>query len=317
MIPHPPLLLEEFLPPCRVSLNHPGLFEFLNARGSLWLGTLHQKIAKKQFEINLNEMIWNLTATEDYNKKEFIDHRMNLIRYSLTNDWLAPVVWNRELSWELGGSRLLATGIVHDDYWKRLPILCYEPHGRVPNDLLGNYQLIDNAQDFINIFDTARSKGIDVLLDIFPTNDPPGYWFSIHIYDVYNDTSNTPSAYKNYLQWYKIFKNSNKLKVFTQWPGLLKDSENFWDLTIDSRPIFVDPARPSKLSRNWQQRRYAWDDGVDHELYISNPVSIDLSHLLIWMELRCHAFIDREWNFALIRKHDRDCVERFIKIPKV
>jgi hypothetical protein len=105
------------------------------------------------------------------------------------------------------------------------------------------------------------------------------------------------------LRTWQAKNNQPNLEIYTDWPELISDSVSMWNYQISGSfsqlgHKMLYPGHLEKLAKNEHEstetRKYV--------LYVKNPVKIDLSEFLLWIDLNHTTFVDQDWNFVLYRR---------------
>jgi hypothetical protein len=104
-------------------------------------------------------------------------------------------------------------------------------------------------------------------------------------------------------QWVKHYGPTPTIGIYTNWPELITDSKNSWNIKFLGDFSVIDTMAEPKLHR-WTARVHDrhFDLDYPHCLYIKDPVPIDLSVLKLFMDLKHAVYLDVHEHFVLYRR---------------
>jgi hypothetical protein len=292
-------------------LDTPGMVDFINQHGQLWVGFLNKDDFTKKFSQLHQNFLYNLKYLDriEIEKHDSIKFQYNLIRNSVTQQWWSPVFLNNLDNWTTGNSRLLATGITKHNPWQHLKILLISKSMPTELELLTE---INTDQELKQHF--IQPAGYQVLLG-FSKNTQEELQPAIFRKDLYekNKTIKTTNFFEDYVAWRKIYKNPT-LKIHTNWPELIKDSQNIWNIEHvgpSLRSDILSKAYVEKFSRQFYE-----DKVTEHRLIVNDPVKLDVSNFLYFADLTHTNYIDNDWKFLFFRPGSTEYKNTFISITE-
>lgn len=283
------------------------LLTYVNQHGSLYTGTLipseFQKIINSDRYYTLSVLKTIKDSREITPNIQRVWFYLHMIRESIKNPWRWPAIANEideKLYFYTGLGRLLATGMCQPDPWKKVNVLLY-----CPNNVSSTHKLFDNLQrintdsdlhQVLNLNYTVNynsyinpdlhlsfrqeSKDLLVLTQMYDGN-------VIHHYD----------AGKEYLEdliaWKKIYSNRRTLKIYTDWPENIIDSQSAWTV------VHAGLSPGIKIRETLLYNEFNNQSG-EYIFYVATPRKLDVSELLSWINLKSTSYININWEFALI-----------------
>jgi len=307
------MTLDEFdgqVLPCVVNLPNDKIIEFIRQTGNVWYGPLKKHIFTYRFQTLLTDMLISLAEADDIVKKKsykiaHIDFTLNLVDQAISiNAWNWPTVIYNLNNWEYGNTRLLATGLTKSYPWLHYNMLAIGQ--KTLPDFIIEPMEIANSSDFNNalgIFNWKIPTSIQpvIFMEVKENKLLNIAFREIDHYDK-NVTGPEPAHFADYYKWYKISYPCPRIGIYTNWPNHIIDTQKFWNFEILGASPWVDSARPAMLDNYSQNTKFS--SGIDHVLYVNDPMIIDLSQLLFWMDLKHNQYADTQWRFSLSRQSD-------------
>lgn len=290
------------------------LSEYINRFGNLIFGPLRQEFFCRQFNASKKQHLsWLINSSFDNFKEvqpvQFYMHMMHQAQKISTWRWPGLINDTNDFRWVNGNSRLFATGMTKQN----------------PSELL-NFLILQN---FSLPIDTHIERPIAVtndtilhtVLNVSQDDDP---WVPhcevILNYDVNNNEEilelsgikdptdftdhNTAGEHllSNFLAWRQHYGPQPQLNVYTNWPELITNTHNAWDVKIDGNVDWIksDMLYPAHLERHIRNLHNATNN--NHTLIIVEPRPVDVAELLCWIDLNHTAFIVNDWSLALYRR---------------
>jgi hypothetical protein len=310
------LVFNNYPLPVTVDLPQPGLLDFINQFGDLWVGKLSVDYFIHLFCERKQQLLDNITSyfTNNRNDDRIVDSnfRLSMIQKSLIETWRQPGFMYYNQPPVTGNSRLLASGLGHQSPWDNFNFLVFAPKNVEVKQVLNPVKVVSddqlwqilgldkNPRDVVtqllldNRFDSARPSEIDLV-------------FINHNFYQKNQIQILTDYVDNYQRWQSRYKNQNNkfnIGIFTDWPDQIFNTDNFWNVTIlgPSKVLksrIVNPANFEKIA--WDEH-YNKSVDIDHVLWINHSRKIDLAELLFWTNLNYTTYIDQYWEFILYRR---------------
>jgi hypothetical protein len=308
--------------PCVVKLPNAELIDFVKQIGSVWYGPVKKHVFISRFQTLLTNMLISLNEAGDIvNNKSYkiphIDFTLNLVEQAIAiNAWNWPAVIYNLNDWEYGNTRLLATGLTKSYPWLHYNMLAIGQTDE-PDFIIEPTEII-NSSDF--------NSALGILNWKIPTNIQPVIFMEVtekkllniafREIDHYkkNRTDSERDYFADYYEWYKITYPRPRIGIYTSWPEQITDTQKFWDFEILGMTPWVYADRPGALDFHVQMTKFP--PGIDHILYVNNPLAIDLSQLLFWMDLKHNQYADTQWRFSLARRTNQ-IKTKFISVVDV
>lgn len=289
------------------------LLPLLHVFGKLYHGTVNRSYFDQLFQIKKQEFIKQLkNLTADSEKSA--NFRLQMVRLALTTEWKWPACINlvgAEPEWATGNSRILATGFTKTNPEQHLTVLFFDHTGADVSWWLDNYVEITTDEQLHTVlgmkYDVIQSQAIELFANLKQSNDQTCLFLHGVIDEELTGSQHSQeeielTALNNLKQWQHRY-GKPRLEIYTDWPELLTDSNSIWDYQIVgdikslSHHIFL-PGHLERLATN----EHGSAETRDHVLYVKTPRAIDLSELLIWVDLEHTTFIEQAWDFVLYRR---------------
>ena len=298
-----------------------GLVDFMRQFGTVWYGTLTQTQFVAKFKRRMFSMLAELTDIENIMMNQ--QYKIDQIRFNLEladnaqkiNRWYWPAVAYNYIDWPTGNSRMFASGLTHARPWENLEVLaiCQDQQP----DFLDNPVEIKTDQQFNNLlrFSEWSSTSLipEIFLEITPSNQ---FSVSFNEIDPYlKHKTSVANRFDEYLQWSQQNPSGTKIGIYTDWPEQISDSFNYWDYKILGPSHWHNPARPASIEN--VTHRPTWPENTDYLLYVTNPMHIDLSQFLIWMDNKHYQYADMSWKFAMVTKKSSNRLTKMISIADI
>jgi hypothetical protein len=315
----------------QVEINNlkKGLVPFISQYGQLCYG----QYTKKEFvdryntlkELTITNLLDAQTLTDWADYKLFSTaFYMHMCRIALQQQWIWPALVSRidnRLEHTSGNSRLFATGMCKRDPCNNYNVLLLESIERNPASVLQEYQTIVNDQQLHQILNVEYSEECyqPDLVNIGLTVTDSGNLILSYINNNTFHESVTPETqelWKNFVAWQAKYGIRPTIKIYTDWPELITNTQNAWNVEIagSSKTMYQTIFHPGHLEN--RVRSLHDENAIDsgsHVMYIIKPRKIDLSELMCWTDLKHTTFIDNDWNFILYRQ-DQTYSSTFVSV---
>ena len=299
----------------------PGLIKFLNQFGSVWYGTLTKKEFVAKFNRRMFSMLSELTDLDNIIINQ--DYKIDQIRFNMDlaaaaqkiENWYWPAVAYNYIDWPTGNSRMFATGLTHSEPWKALPVLAI-CQSECPDFLDDPVEIVTDSQ-FNQLIGFEKWAGPGMIPEVFLELKPNGQ-FSITFREIdpyLKHKKSDRNRFNEYLTWFNQNQSKVRIGIYTDWPDKICDSFSYWDYEILGTSPFVDPKRPGTLEKNTLNPN--WPQDVNYLLLVTNPMQIDLSQFLIFIDTKHYQFADKDWRFSLISKQGLDKSTKIVSIVDI
>lgn len=293
-----------------------GLMPFVSAYGDLYFGKFSREFFKTRFEYVRSVFLQNLIKAPrltDWSDFALFSSAfyMYMCRICQQENWQWPALCYRvgnEIEQSSGLSRMLATGMCRPDPWQHLNVLLLQNKNQSPDNVLVDYELITTDQQLHDVLGTEFSQEFfqipDVNLGL--TVDDNNVLKLIYINDgEFHQTvsEQTQTLWQNLVHWHERYGSRPRLQIYTDWPQLVHNSENFWDIEIagPSKHIRQNIFLPGHIERAVRGLHETQPPPQVHVMHIVNPVPVDVTELLCWLDLEHTTFIDKNHNFVVYR----------------
>jgi hypothetical protein len=293
------------------SIDTPGIVDFINQHGQLWVGLLSKDCFIQKFSQSYQNFLFSLKHFDqlEIKKHDSIKFQYNLTRHSLTHQWWSPVFLNNLDNWHVGNTRLLATGITKNNPWQHLKVLLISKSVPTGLEFLTKINTDEELkQHFI------QPAGYQVLLG-FSKSTQEDLQPAIFRKDLYkkNKPAEITDFFDDYLEWKKIYKNPT-LKIYTNWPELIKDSQNIWHIEHSGPSLKINTLSNAYVEKF--SRQFYADKVTEHCLIVNDPVKLDVSSFLCFADLTHTNYIDNDWKFLFFRPGSIEYKNTFIYIAE-
>ena len=307
-----------------------GIIPFLKQFGDLYFGTLKPEVFSdryEKFKRELHCILGNqdlLECSDDWDELKSQDpYRYSLIKTA--GFWLEMMRVNQESDWQWpalieqaneipdflnGRSRLIATGTVKKDPWNHIKFLIWSPHGSEISKISQDATLLYHDRDLHKVLgleydDQEYHQPQQSYLGVQLVNGKVTFEFFNNVYDgAY--TENTKKYWQNHRSWKQRYGAKPVLKVYTDWPDLLRDRQQAWNWQVlgSCRSMIEPVVNINQLGSVewWVRRAVASEQKHDHVLYVLQPRHIDISDLMFWTDLDHSTYLSSDGAFVLHRK---------------
>jgi hypothetical protein len=284
------------------------LMTYVKQHGSLYTGTLIPTEFQKIFNFDKNYILKTIgkikNSSEITPNIQRVWFYLHLIRECIKNSWRWPAIANEingQLYFYAGLGRLSATAMCQPDPWKKLNVLLYCPNNTSnTHKLFDNLQLINTDKELhqaLNLkYPTEHNHhgASELQLSFRHEND-----HSLILTQMYDGNSvHHYQAGIEYLEdllaWKNIYGERPTLKVYTNWPEKIVDSQQCWKI------VHAGPSPGIKISENLLYNQFNNLTVTEHMFYATTSRTIDVSELLGWVNLKFTSYISLNWEFALL-----------------
>jgi hypothetical protein len=309
--------------------NHD-LIKFLNLFGNLYYGTVDPTVFTMLFREKKHKFLKNLISIQPQDLPD-LEFGLRMIRTAQNCEWKWPAFVNivdpdSGPEWATGGSRLLASGICKNNPWQTLPVLLFDQVGIKTDQWICNSVEVNTdlvLHELLGIkFNQLQSPELQMSSVLRQVNGQP----RLFLHGLLDDQLDGPQHSQDLIdltlvsqlqKWQEQYGPTPKLKIYTDWPDLIEDSLNIWDIEIVGNMLqfkhqLFNPGHLERLARNEHES----GTDVSHIMYVKNPVKIDLSEFLLWADTEHTTFIEQDWNF-LIYRQDKCYQSKIINFSKI
>jgi predicted restriction endonuclease len=96
------------------------------------------------------------------------------------------------------------------------------------------------------------------------------------------------------LSWKDVYGPKPTLKVHTDWPEKIVDSQQAWNV------VHAGPSPDIKIRETMLCNQFNNSAVPEHVFYVTTPRRLDVTELLSWVNLKSTSYISVNWEFALI-----------------
>jgi hypothetical protein len=293
-----------------------GLIPFIQEYGDLYYGKFSPEYFKQTFNATRSLFLKNLIrAPELTNWKDYCLYSssfyMFMTRVCQTESWVWPALCVRRsdstITQTSGISRIVATGMCKKDPWSHLNALFLESKNKDPSLILTDAVKVDNDQTLhqkLNLefsTDTFQTSQAKLSLTVDASGDLIFDYINNHrFHDTI--TPETQTLWTDLVSWHQKYSKP-RLKIYTDWPELVDNQENFWDIEIagPSKPIYQSIFYPGHIEREIQLLHGSNPEKNLHVMHIIKPRYINVTELLCWLNTKHTTFIDRNFEFIVYR----------------
>jgi hypothetical protein len=295
-----------------------GIVPFIQQFGNLYYGHLNLSSFKQiysELKRNLVKKLITIDQITEETVLETVEFGLHLCQSVVKPpQWNYPATvtrWNQELRWNTGKNRLLATGITGiKNPHTYLKILCLEQADKNINDFLDCPTHITSDRQLNEIFglnyDNNRSHRL--VLNTRLLKDTTGHSLWLEIVsdgEKYNIEKSGKLALSKYQQWREKYGRRPELHVYTDWPEMLHNTQNAWNV-VHAGPSYLKPVeRPGFLERqikfNVFENSHPFAEIYPHTLFIVEPSKINLEELLFYINLDHTMYIGNDYKYLLYR----------------
>jgi len=293
-----------------------GLVPFLSSYGDLYYGKFSVEFFTTRFKINRRLFLQNLISAPqltDWDQFALFSSAfyLHMCRVCQTESWIWPSLCFREgdkITQTSGLSRMVATGICKPEPWQHLNVLFLENKGQSPDTVIADYEKITTDEQLHRVLNAEFSNeffqvpGVSIGITVNSQNCVKlNYVNNGQDHTPVNDT--TRGLWANLVAWHQKYGRQPKLKIYTDWPDLIQDSENFWDIELagPSKPIHEKIFFPGHIERAIRELHESNPAPHEHVVHIVKPVKLDVTELLCWLDLEHTTFIDSNHKFIVYR----------------
>lgn len=294
-------------------LGQHNLLSFLNIFGRLYCGTVNRDYFDQLFQEKKQKFLAELNSNSLDRDLEF---QLRMIRVALTTEWKWPAFVNTVQEhglpeWATGGSRILASGLCKKDPEQTITILFFDQVNNKVEQWLNDSKEITTDEQLHQAlgikYTQTQSPAIQISTVLRQVNNHTRLFlhgiFDDELAGFQNSQELSELDLLGNLRAWQLINNCPQLEIYTDWPELIVDSLGVWnyqvvgDIKHLSHHIF-HPGHLERLAKN----EHGSTNPRPHVLYVKNPRTIDLSELLIWVDLKHTTFIEQNWDFLLYSK---------------
>jgi len=305
-----------------------GIMDFLQPFGLLYYGHLRPEIFHGRYQY-LRSDLWQtlrhlsgqdidpdwsrlkIDNFELYQQVKTSAFWLDMMRTAQEDHWRWPAVAETDgvkIDLLNGSSRLLATGMTKRNPWTHMTFLIWCPKTADINGVMDQPRLLQTDRDLHEVLglhydDQEYHQPEECYMGITWHDNRIIFRFFNNAFDL-DFTPRTQQTWYGYMHWRRRYGPRPALKIYTNWPDLVRDSQSFWHWQIiGASQDFIDNLLPGKPgSMHWALHNHIHGTVErDHTMWIVKDDPIDLSDLVCWMDLEHTAFVDSEFRFAVYR----------------
>lgn len=310
-----------------------GLTQFISQFGNLYYGKFSPAHFTNIFNYNRREFLKHLTNAlnlTDWNEHALFSSAfyMFMCRICQKESWVWPALCSRladsSIKQTSGISRLVATGICKNNPWDHYNVLFLESKNNNIADTLTDFVSVDTDKklhqilnlEFANDFFQVSQTKIGLTVDC--NNNLIFDYINNHTFhDIV--TAETQQLWADLCSWHLQYGPKPKLKIYTNWPALVTNQFDFWDIEIagDVNGVKRNISLPAHLENQirWRHDFFPFESN-QHVLFIVEPRPIDVTELLCWVNLKNTTFISSDWSFLLYRT-DKQYSNTFVDLSYI
>jgi len=284
-----------------------GLVSYLNLYGNLYYGHLHPEVFMNRYRDLRDDFITRLI-----NNGDEVAHNLCMIEIAQREAWHWPGLvteLNEGLFWRAGNSRMIATGLVHNEPWTKLPVLILQCKTTNADTYLYDGVRITTDEELHRVLGLEYRVGGDYChpeVEVQAELIEDAFYPKLVLKYLGNK-----SAERNYPEI-----GEPKLSAFKEWreryglkPQLHVYADNIdqvvnsqWDIVhmgpMPDRHTMIHPGHLERVMLNH-------NSPYEHTLYVAGKRRVFADDILPWMDVRHTAFVDKDWDFAIYRRDDK------------
>lgn len=288
----------------------------------LYYGYMHRDVFLYSYYLSVKHNMLNLFCA--YPNDQSSEQQSTTMAFNLhllraiqnQQGWRWPAIINRDhlgrIDQVSGITRSFVTLMTWPEPWKHYPVLfCEDLHHDIHRTLVDpikieNDDQLNTALGFTND-DTEWEPRAKLYLHLEPLDTD--IYCKLHYIGDGSFHDANPKAGREFLDEYAAWRNRYgkpvKLAVYTQWPDMIINSQQMWDVEIvgTSEGMVID-GRMGYAERTVHRYHENPQHGDAHVLWMVNPRLIDLREICLWMDMTHSTYISQEWDFLVYRPQD-------------
>lgn len=293
--------------------GHHNLLKLLNVFGKLYYGQVNKDYFDSLFQAKKQKFLKNLQSSSI---DKYLEFQLRMIRAAQSTDWKWPACVNAVIphgspEWATGSNRILASGVCKKLPESTVSVLFFDQVNSTIDQWLSNPREITTDEQLHELlgttYDSSRSPSIQISTVLKQVQQHTRLFLHGIIDDTLEGYQNSQEMIEldlltNLRNW-QANNTQPQLEIYTDWPDLISDSVGAWNYRVVggfeslSQKIF----HPGHLER-LAKIEHESSETRKHVLYVKNPVKIDLSEFLIWIDENHTTFADQDWNFILYQR---------------
>jgi hypothetical protein len=289
------------------------LLPLLNVFGRLYHGTVNKKYFNQLFQEKKQKFLTDLKSSIIDRDLEF---QLKMSRVALTDNWKWPafvnmVQENGQPEWATGGSRILASGLCKKNPEQTITVLFFDQVGTSVDHWIDEPIEITSDTQLHEVLGVNYAQTQSPSIQISAVLKQAHNHTRLFLHGIFDEElagqQNSQELVElqlldNLRQW-QATNPQPQLTIYTDWPDLISDSMGVWNYRIaGSISQFTHHMfRPGHLEK-LAYKEHEKEINSGPVLYVKQPIAIDLSEFLIWVDLEHTTFIEQDWNFLLYQR---------------
>jgi hypothetical protein len=294
-----------------------GLVSYLNLYGNLYYGHIQPEVFMARYRDLRDDFIARLVDGGDD-----VAHNLCMIDIAQREAWHWPGLvteLNEGLFWRAGNSRMIATGLIHNEPWTKLPVLIL--------------QCKTTAQDayLYDAMPITTDEELHKVLGLEYRVDGDYYHPEVEIQAELIEDSVYPKLVLKYVGNKAAERDypeigEPKLTAFREWhqrygvkPKLHVYADSIEQVVSERWEVIHMGPMPDRhtMIHSGHLERVMLNHASPHEhtLYVPGKRRVFADDILTWMDIRHTAFVDKNWDFAIYRQ-DKEHKVKMISITE-
>ena len=289
------------------------LLPLLNVFGRLYYGTVNKTYFNQLFQEKKQKFLTDLNSSIIDRDLEF---QLKMSRTALTNNWKWPafinmVQENGQPEWATGGSRILASGLCKKNPEQTITVLFFDQVGTSVDHWIDTPIEITSDEQLHQVLGVNYTQAQSPSIQISAVLRQVQAHTRLFLHGIFDEElagqQNSQELVElklldNLRQW-QATNPRPQLTIYTDWPELISDSMGVWNYRVAGNisQLTHHMFRPGHLEKLAYKKH---EEGTNSEpvLYVKQPIALDLSEFLIWVDLEHTTFIEQDWNFLLYQR---------------
>jgi hypothetical protein len=277
---------------------------YVNLFGNLYYGHLHPTIFLTRYQCIKSDFLTRLQTTQDE-----VARKLCMLEIAQRESWRWPGMiteLDQGLFWRTGNGRIIATGLVHDDPWAKLPVLILQSKKTAADAYLSDGVKVTTDEELHQALGLKYQVGVEYY-------HPEVEFQAELIEDIgypklmlkYVGSKESESDYsmlgqsklQEFNKWHQRYGVNPTLHVYSDDIDLVVSTT--WNIVhmgpMPDRHTMFLPGHLERVMLNHNPQH-------DHTLYVAGKRRVFVDDLLPWMDTQHTTFVDKDWNFAVFRK---------------
>lgn len=296
-----------------VPFNGKNIVEYILQFGSLYLGTLRPDFFIAQYQERKKILLDIVSAGIDLDiwKKQNLGFNLYMTSIVRHQSWNYPgTITNNIIN--SGNSRLFASGLCLSDPWNTLKFMVLQTDLSVQM-CLGKFDIIsdfDDLNDILKISSQGTDYQCQIILEHYFNQERrlEARLRNIKYADEPDDHMTIGNyCLEKYLHWRQQHQTRPQIVVYTDWPELLKNTNDIWDIVeiksvAEIRRLITKPGHIEREIYNSHHNKFYSVSDPEYRMHIIDPIPVDLSELIFYQTMDHNVYIDQNFKFILYRQ---------------